>query len=827
MIIKHLELEGVCPLDDRSLDFFPEGINVLLGPNESGKSTLAEAVIAIIFGINRDIQLQPMPGAEERFNGVLEIELGENEYRLEREFTSDHTKIIKRSGGEREILFEGDANPRGRTEEPELYREILANRLGLPSASTMKNSSFVGQMDISVDLGEELRKQISGAGQGDYKQAADSLRDQYYQLTREGLPEDRARRKDREIQKIEEEMKELKEELIQAKDKSRDVIQKQDEQAVIQEELFEVEAERDRAQKQYESLDEYHSLVEKQESVYQQKQIQEKSREQVSNLRNEIGSIQQDLEDEKFHVLRDLSPDERKQLKKYVQSDAEEAWEELQGLKEEKKKLLQELEDPRYEAFSAADEDTGDELKAFLKAKRELSGAKDQLENLEPEKKSAPARLAWLVPAVLTLLGFPFGYLLGRLILPGLELPIDPGTGSWIVGGGLAIIGLVIGLGIYMLIKLTSKSPERKQIELESKQKELEKEISQLQEALDGVYDPEKDEISLEVLIDRWDHWEERRQEVEALDNKLSTLREREIFSIRENDMLREIIDNTGSKVLEERITEYEALRSKLTNQQETLENLTGSEDINSEDIEKLDRRLQEVVPQIKAIEEDYPSFASLKDDEEKRLRRLEENKKAYQELEQEYQELQEKLIQSNQDLAVERAAEFRDPPLIKEEIEEKEEVLERLWKRKDALQIAYVMLGEAITEYEVDHLNRLSEQTSEMFQIFTDARYEGVDISGEQPIRVHPAEGQPFEADLLSVGAVDQLYLAMRIAVTDLLSSKVKLPFIFDDSFVNFDEQRLAAARDVLSEIAGNRQVILLSHDERYHDWGKQVISL
>jgi uncharacterized protein YhaN len=232
-------------------------------------------------------------------------------------------------------------------------------------------------------------------------------------------------------------------------------------------------------------------------------------------------------------------------------------------------------------------------------------------------------------------------------------------------------------------------------------------------------------------------------------------------------------------------------------------------------------------VPQITALEEDYPSFASLKDEEEKRLKELEESQETYQELDKEYQELKEELSKSDKDLAVEQAAEFRAPPVIKEEIEEKEEVLERLRKRSDALQLAYVILEEAITKYEADHLKRLSKQTTEKFRSFTKSRYDRVDITGEEPIRVHPVDGNAFEVDHLSAGAVDQLYLAMRIAVTDLLSSEVKLPFIFDDSFVNFDEQRLEAARDVLSEIAGERQVILLSHDERFREWGEKLITL
>ncbi len=827
MIIKHLEVEGVCPLDERRLDLLPGGINVLLGPNESGKSTLAEAVIAVIFGINRKIQLQPMPGAADRFRGALELELEGIQYRIERHFGSDATRILRRSSGGEELLFEGDANPRGRTEEPELYREILSDRLGLPSASVIKNSAFVGQLDISVDLDEELRKQISGAGQGDYKQAAERLQTQYYQLTAEGLPGDQDRRKDREMEALEAELEALGQELDQAREISRSVNTRQEARAGFQEALNGSRTKRDRARREWQALDDFHTLVEQAESLYQQKRIQQKNQEQVSKLRKQIDSLENELEKERYQILRDLTAEERSQLTKYVQSDAEEAWQELQRLMEDRTALLEELEDPRYQAFSGADEHTGESLKGLLKARQALSGVREQLEALAPAQKTAPARLAWLIPILLTLLGFPAGYLLGRQILPGLAISPDLDTGSLIAGAVLAAAGLIIGLILLLLIRLNTRSPERRQIELESRREDLEGEIGRLRKSLKKVYQPEKEEVPLEVLIDRWEQWAALQQEVEPLEERISLLQEREIFRIRENPRLGEIIEEVGSQVLGERLASYQDLHGKQANLQETLETLTGAEEISSGDAAQLDRKLQEAILKIDALEEDYPSFKLLKEEEAQRLEKLAESKETSQRLEEEVENLQAQLHQSEKELAVKRAAETRDPVVIREEMEEKQQLLERLHRRSAALQTAYVVLGEAIREYEADHLTRLSEQTSALFQAFTDDRYLGVEISGEDPIRVQPAGGEPFGAELLSAGAVDQLYLALRIAVTDLLSSQVRLPFLFDDSFVNFDQRRLAAAREILEEIAQRRQVILLSHDPRYRSWGERVIEL
>ncbi|NTV53040.1 MAG: AAA family ATPase, partial [Candidatus Firestonebacteria bacterium] len=49
MVLKHLELKRFKCWRALSLDFSP-GLNVILGPNESGKTTLRAALMAVLFG---------------------------------------------------------------------------------------------------------------------------------------------------------------------------------------------------------------------------------------------------------------------------------------------------------------------------------------------------------------------------------------------------------------------------------------------------------------------------------------------------------------------------------------------------------------------------------------------------------------------------------------------------------------------------------------------------------------------------------------------------------------------------------------------------------
>ncbi|WP_054754948.1 ATP-binding protein [Piscibacillus salipiscarius] len=55
----------------------------------------------------------------------------------------------------------------------------------------------------------------------------------------------------------------------------------------------------------------------------------------------------------------------------------------------------------------------------------------------------------------------------------------------------------------------------------------------------------------------------------------------------------------------------------------------------------------------------------------------------------------------------------------------------------------------------------------------------------------VKSTSGLWFDVSQLSEGTADQLYIALRFALNDSLSTYVHLPFILDDAFVHFDQSR------------------------------------
>ena len=68
-----------------------------------------------------------------------------------------------------------------------------------------------------------------------------------------------------------------------------------------------------------------------------------------------------------------------------------------------------------------------------------------------------------------------------------------------------------------------------------------------------------------------------------------------------------------------------------------------------------------------------------------------------------------------------------------------------------------------------------------------------------------------------LSEGTADQIYLALRLAMSSLiLSGDEPAPIILDDTLVNFDNNRMAHAIRLLRKMSDTRQIILFTCHDR-----------
>ena len=110
-----------------------------------------------------------------------------------------------------------------------------------------------------------------------------------------------------------------------------------------------------------------------------------------------------------------------------------------------------------------------------------------------------------------------------------------------------------------------------------------------------------------------------------------------------------------------------------------------------------------------------------------------------------------------------------------------------------------------------------LNREVSRMRWELTGGKYERVVVDNELNLRVD-TEGHFADSDQLSTGTREQLYLALRLAMVKLLFPKNDMPVIFDDSFVFYDDRRLARTLSWIGS-QGFSQVILFTCQHREMD--------
>lgn len=154
------------------------------------------------------------------------------------------------------------------------------------------------------------------------------------------------------------------------------------------------------------------------------------------------------------------------------------------------------------------------------------------------------------------------------------------------------------------------------------------------------------------------------------------------------------------------------------------------------------------------------------------------------------------------------------DPEEMEHRLEELREALARRQGEYSALETALEALQEANTALQSRFSPRLNRRAGELFSALTGGKYEEVTLTRELEASAREAGAVlPRRAITLSQGTVDQLYLAVRLAVCELaLPAEDPSPLVLDDALTDFDDGRLALALDCLRDLAQERQILLFT---------------
>ena len=163
----------------------------------------------------------------------------------------------------------------------------------------------------------------------------------------------------------------------------------------------------------------------------------------------------------------------------------------------------------------------------------------------------------------------------------------------------------------------------------------------------------------------------------------------------------------------------------------------------------------------------------------------------------------------------------------IEEEIQATRTEIFQLEFHRDALNLARQLLDAAADEHHRNFLPKLNRWVGQGLARVTQGRYADVQIDNKDfQIRIQvPNRAEPVTPEVLSRGAQEQIYLTLRLGLTELMSNTgERLPLMLDDPLVNYDHDRLTSCLELLREMAHRTQILLFTKDQEIVRWFRSL---
>ena len=231
-------------------------------------------------------------------------------------------------------------------------------------------------------------------------------------------------------------------------------------------------------------------------------------------------------------------------------------------------------------------------------------------------------------------------------------------------------------------------------------------------------------------------------------------------------------------KEYREKLIKYNEIKNNLRSIEETYKVL-----LKDRDIESIKKELKEIIR-----EENPYTFKSEEEVE------VEEKRKAKELID------CEKKIKDIQNNINTRLIGKRDIVSIEEELEEVLENIKRDNKKVAAIEMALNTLRASFSEIRGEVGPEINKRIGDNFEVLTNKKYTDVLLADNYEMMVRD-ENNIFKGTYLSNGALDQLYLSLRIAIIELIFKNEECPIILDDALIQYDDTRRKEALILLSK--------------------------
>jgi uncharacterized protein YhaN len=157
--------------------------------------------------------------------------------------------------------------------------------------------------------------------------------------------------------------------------------------------------------------------------------------------------------------------------------------------------------------------------------------------------------------------------------------------------------------------------------------------------------------------------------------------------------------------------------------------------------------------------------------------------------------------------------------------------------RERDRLVLAAAMVRRAEREVRERYAPAWLQAASRYLEAITHGRYTGIAIvetPGGEPVLEVSRSGEAMPVRVgppLSRGTLEQIYVAVRLALVDAIDAEARLPMFLDELFAHWDAHRLDALVRVLGAVEGRQVVVSTCHaalaDRLERSCGARVLEL
>lgn len=808
MRLKQINIINFGQFSNKSFDLPSKQINVFFGANEAGKSTTVAFIKQIMFGFHLRSNSSPFfedytPLAHvSPMGGSLIFEADDSEYELERLYA----KGDKTKRGILTVRKDGQVVPEN------LFFDQIQNIDGSFYAdSFIFNQEMLGQ--VSSLSQEDLLERIyylGAADSGKLLEMRDGFEKEAGKLFKKTGKKPEVNRLLKQMEDDRDNLAQTQAEFGDYEELNRDLTTKSDELKNKQQALEKLQKRAQELRDLQKELGNYQTLLDLQKQVKDTQFDSENYQKaqdimaQGRNLQKTIKSLKEQLADLDDNNQADLSAS-----KKLVQ---------------QKLQLLQ------WQA----------EYKSCLQKADELKQEKEQILALSPDTK----QVLDLTPEQIKQLQADY------LALPKQENRVEAVANSndklwYVIGAVLAVLGLIllVMMGTVGVIALITgliflgagyvKGNKQNAAILEKQ-----KLVAQKRQGFGQQYSLNPDNLDINNLVANANQYHLKEKAEKANNEQLSQINQEvaQLATSVQNALKKPIEDDfssvlSGIDELEEKIDHSQeigqrrmTISSALKQDQQDLKELglqlqTLFAQANVKNMADYDAVYKDSLEQAKIRTQVEALKKSLNDD----LTQLTKTNPA--ELEQQLHELNDQIAAANNEISdlqqqnaqvqvkLNNLADSTAVFEAKQDLANTETNFESCSKEYLANLLAAKWIGRSLDLASNERFPKMLKAAKEYLALLTGGRY--VDLDLGKKLTVIRKDGKKRDVKYLSRGTAEQLYFALKLAFVEQIKDEINLPILIDDSFVNFDDNRIKYIEQLLKKINENNQVLIFTAQE------------